>query len=66
MNGELTKPDPIDSPLDVCACGDYRKDHVDDVGACRHNKPGDMTHGFRDCESFRLSRRALHTERSGK
>ncbi len=44
--------------FDTCACGDYRKDHKGGTGACIHNKPGDLTHGFEDCNEFRLSRRA--------
>lgn len=42
--------------LDECLCGDYRRDHIDGHGACRHNKPRDLTHGYRDCDSFRLHR----------
>lgn len=44
--------------LDLCECGDYRRDHVDGQGTCRHNKPRDLTHGYRDCDSFRLHRAA--------
>jgi hypothetical protein len=42
-------------PNDECECGDYRKDHVGGIGPCRHNKPRDLTHGYKDCTSFRLA-----------
>ncbi len=48
-----------DDPLDLCACGDYRHHHIDGHGACKHNKPKDLTHGYKDCTEFRLSSRAL-------
>ncbi len=44
--------------FDTCKCGDYRRDHVDGIGPCRHNKPRDMTHGYKDCTEFRLSSEA--------
>jgi hypothetical protein len=44
--------------FDECKCGDYRKDHAGGVGACIHNKPRDLTHGYVDCMEFRLSRKA--------
>lgn len=43
------------SHLDACICGDYRQDHKDGTGPCIHNKPRDLTHGFDDCQSFRLA-----------
>ncbi len=59
-----------DDPMDECVCGDYRRDHLDGTGACKHNKPRDLTHGYQDCLSFRLAfrvgerqaaRASLHT-----
>lgn len=44
--------------FDECKCGDYRRDHKDGVGACLHNKPRDLTHGYKDCHEFRLDRAA--------
>jgi hypothetical protein len=46
-------PDDVDSKsdLDICACGDYRRDHEGGVGKCR--KPNDLCHGFQPCVSFR-------------
>lgn len=43
------------SHLDQCECGDYRQDHKNGTGPCTHNKVGDLTHGFKDCQSFRLA-----------
>lgn len=37
---------------EVCLCGDWRSDHPND-GPCRHNKPGDLSHGFMDCTYFK-------------
>jgi len=49
-------------PLDTCHCGDYRRDHPGG-GPCTFNDGGrDLTHGFKDCQSFRLVLR--HKERS--
>lgn len=45
-----------ENELDLCQCGDPRRDHADGHGACRHNKPRDLTHGYKDCLAFRLSR----------
>lgn len=39
--------------LDICECGDYRRDHVDGIGECR--MPNDLSHGFQKCSRFRLS-----------
>ena len=45
---------PLSDPsLDMCECGDYRRDHKDGVGECIHNKRGDLTHGMKNCEAFR-------------
>lgn len=38
-----------------CVCGDYRRDHKDGVGPCRHNKPNDLCHAYEDCNKFRPS-----------
>lgn len=51
--GELTMRD-----FDTCLCGDYRRDHKGGSGPCLHNKPRDLTHGYRDCDTFRLSQEA--------
>lgn len=42
--------------FDMCACGDYRRDHKDGTGRCR--MPDDLTHGFKPCLEFRLSKTA--------
>jgi hypothetical protein len=39
-------------PLDVCQCGDFRREHQDGTGRCR--MPNDASHGFKTCERFRL------------
>lgn len=44
--------------LDVCFCGDYRRDHKNGTGACAFNAypmNGGASHGFRRCHKFRLS-----------
>jgi len=47
------------SDFDECDCGDYRKHHKDGVGPCCFNGGyPDLTHGFKDCLSFRLCRAA--------
>ena len=38
---------------DVCECGDYRHQHLDD-GPCTMRN--DLAHGFRPCKAFRMSR----------
>jgi hypothetical protein len=38
--------------LDVCQCGDYRRDHENGTGRCK--MPDDLTHGFQPCLVFRL------------
>lgn len=38
--------------LDICECGDYRRDHVDGSGRCK--MPDDLTHGFEPCLEFKL------------
>lgn len=58
MSAPKLTDDAPDSPLDTCVCGDYRRDHENGSGPCLHNKPRDLTHGYLDCMSFRLSRRA--------
>jgi hypothetical protein len=42
-------------PLDVCVCGDYRKQHKDGVGACMCNGLGHG--GAPACYRFELSSR---------
>jgi len=42
--------------FDSCACGDYRHQHVRGEGRC--TMPNDITHGFRPCTAFRLTREA--------
>lgn len=39
-------------PLDTCYCGDFRKDHANDVGSCAftNNHPGGVW-----CRQFRFS-----------
>lgn len=44
--------------FDVCECGDYRVHHKNGVGACAHNKPHDLTHGYKDCMQFRIAKPA--------
>lgn len=42
--------------LDVCQCGDYRRDHVGGVGACKFNLPHNIGHGGpSNCTEFRMS-----------
>lgn len=42
--------------MDVCECGDYRRDHVLGVGACRFNsREFDLCHCGQDCHRFRLA-----------
>jgi len=43
--------------FDTCECGDYRRDHVDGVGPCR--LPNTLVHGYKPCERFRLSEKAM-------
>lgn len=40
-------------PLDVCVCGDYRRDHKNGTGPCTFGL--DLSHGFTACNEFRLS-----------
>jgi hypothetical protein len=52
----MTDPHDATTPegeLDICKCGDYRRDHKNGVGACR--QADDITHGFKRCRRFRLS-----------
>lgn len=54
MAGEkLTKAD-----FDMCACGDYRKDHRDGTGPCAFNHIPGNVHGHSQCMQFRLFREA--------
>lgn len=48
---------PASHPLDVCECGDYRRDHVDDSGQCKFSVDarGDGHSGAGRCDQFRLS-----------
>ena len=41
------------TPFDVCACGDYRRDHEEGTGKCQ--LPDTMVHGFKPCLQFRLA-----------
>jgi hypothetical protein len=56
-------PDQFDSMsgdlMDVCVCGDYRWQHKNGTGPCTFNDDynnGGLTHGFKKCMSFRLSK----------
>lgn len=49
---DATRPEVEADPMDVCRCGDARRDHVNGTGRCR--MPNDLTHGFMTCEKFRL------------
>lgn len=51
---------PNDDPLDLCFCGDYRRDHKDGKGACIFSvgSRGDGHFGSGYCDAFRLHRRA--------
>ena len=46
-----------DNDLDVCECGDYRKDHKGGTGVCifSDGTVGDGHHGAGRCDQFRLS-----------
>ena len=49
-----------DDPLDICRCGDYRRDHARGAGACIFNPKhaiGDGHFGAGRCDKFQLSRR---------
>lgn len=48
-------------PLDVCKCGDFRREHSGGVGRCR--MPNDASHGFKTCELFRLDHDAAEYQR---
>ena len=54
----MGKPDLNLDDFDTCKCGDYRRDHIDGIGPCRHNQPRDLSHGYEDCQRFRLHERA--------
>lgn len=53
---EMTSDGAVDrdsvSALDVCECGDYRRDHIDGTGRC--TMADDACHGFKPCFEFRL------------
>ncbi len=52
--GEMTLTD-----FDTCECGDYRRSHKGGVGSCAFNLPSGLGHhGARNCDEFRLSRKA--------
>lgn len=54
----------IADSLQVCECGDYRRDHWDGTGSCRFNKPdGIGHHGAANCMAFRLDPNGSATER---
>ena len=42
--------------IDLCECGDYRRDHDGGAGRCR--MLNNITHGMQPCRAFRLDRRA--------
>jgi len=45
---------------DECQCGDYRRDHKDGTGACRHNsREFDLNHGGKNCYRFRAVSKEL-------
>ena len=46
-------------PLDICHCGDYRRDHKNGVGACIFStgSRGDGHFGSGRCEVFNLTHR---------
>lgn len=51
-----TTPQAMLSDLDVCECGDYRRNH-DAKGACKFNRPKNVGHfGAPDCFKFRLAK----------
>lgn len=40
--------------FETCQCGDYRWEHENGKGPCRHNGGApDLCHGFEDCKKFR-------------
>lgn len=50
--------DTQDHELDGCRCGDYRRDHLPNNGACKFNKPQNIGHlGAPNCDKFQLSER---------
>lgn len=54
----IPKPE-LNHPVDVCYCGDYRKDHKDGSGVCIFtvNARGDGHHGAGRCDKFVLASR---------
>ena len=50
----MSEPDRIPHDLDLCECGDYRRDHKGGTGACNLNGLGHGMTGYR-CNRFRFS-----------
>lgn len=44
------------NPYDICACGDYRRDHEGGTGPCTF--PADNVAGHEPCRGFRLQTRS--------
>lgn len=39
---------------ETCVCGDYKHEHENGTGPCRHNSEHfDLTHGGENCSEFR-------------
>ena len=53
---EFKRPRRRDRDLNICACGDYRRDHEGGIGHCK--MPNDLCHGFMTCDRFRLHQRS--------
>lgn len=55
--GHLSGPRwPAVSPYDICACGDYRRDHDGGTGPCTF--PADRVAGHEPCRRFQLAVRS--------
>lgn len=56
----------LDHPLDICYCGDFRKDHKDGTGACIFSGGwrGDGHSGAGRCDRFVFA--YPHTHRPAK
>lgn len=57
----MTGQDVDAHSLDVCECGDYRRDHVDGQSRCKFSigSRGDGHSGAGSCDQFRLSHRHM-------
>jgi len=45
----------LETPLDECTCGDYRRHHTCGVGPCSMNEPAGIGHCGPDCSAFEMA-----------